>query len=315
MGEIHNWATCRCQLCLTSQRLLLLVYNEKLGDAFSRHCVRKLREVYLELLDEAESKSKDGVGRATYSTPAFKSEGTSKGSATPSGGKKKREAPSVKSEEEEPVSAASGSQGGGEKDTPVSTPSKSPKKEASKRSRSRHRRQRSTEKKSKRKDRSASRGRSRHSRSNVRTKKSPRKSRSPAPRPEHQGTAKASAEPSKEARPKTPPRPSYFDPAARRAAPPPTSRQPSRGETEGERKDRDKVLPRRKPQEPDHPPPGHQDDEDWSAYRAFPKSKGYRYWPVRNRGNQPTESKGKTKREKNLNYRLWNEYDREHGRR
>ena len=312
MGEVHNWRTCRCQLCLASQRLLLLVYNDRLGDRFSRLCVRRLRELYIELLDEAESKSKEGVGKATYSTPAFNS---LKGSATPSSAKGTGEAPSVKSEEEEAVSAASGPVEGEEKTSPVSTPSKSPRPATSKRSRSRRRRHRSTEKKSKRKDKSESRGRSKRSRSHVEAKKkSPRKSRSPANRPEHQGTAKAS-EPSREPRPKTPPRPSHFDPAARRAAPPPASRASSRGETEGERKDRDKVLPRRRPQEPDHPPPGHQDEEDWSSHRAFPKSQGYRYWPVRNRGNQPTESKGKTKREKNLNYRLWNEYDREHGRR
>ena len=190
MGEVHDWRTCRCQLCLASQRLLLLVYNDRLGERFSRICVRRLRELYIELLDEAESKSKEGVGKATYSTPAFKS---LKGSATPSRAKGTGEAPSVRSEEEEAVSAA-----------PVSTPSKSPRPAASKRSRSRRRRHRSTEKKSKRKDKSESRGRSKHSRSNVESKRSPRKSRSPALRPEHQGTAKASSEPSREARPKTP---------------------------------------------------------------------------------------------------------------
>ena len=60
MGEVHDWHSCRCQLCLAAQRLLLLVYNERLGDDFSRICVRKLREVYIKLLDEAESKSKEG---------------------------------------------------------------------------------------------------------------------------------------------------------------------------------------------------------------------------------------------------------------
>lgn len=61
----------------------------------------------------------------------------------------------------------------------------------------------------------------------------------------------------------------------------------------GERKERDKELP--------------------TTRRS--QTKGYRYWPVRNSGHQQTESKGRTKREKNLNYRLWNEYDQEHGRR
>lgn len=176
MGDIHDWASCRCQLCLASQRLLLLVCNEKLGEAFSRACVRKLREVYIELLDEAESKSKEGVGRATYSTPAFKEDTASKGTATPSGAKDTKSQPSVKSErseEEEDTSAAGGHrEGEEEKASPESTPTKSGKEEKRKRSRSRHRRRRSSEKKSSRKDRSNSRGRSRHSRSNVRSKKS-----------------------------------------------------------------------------------------------------------------------------------------------
>ena len=69
-------------MCLTCQRLLLLVYNEKLGEEFSRSCVSKLRGVYLELLDEAGGRSREGVGRATFSAPAF-TEGR-EGSATPS---------------------------------------------------------------------------------------------------------------------------------------------------------------------------------------------------------------------------------------
>ncbi|CAK9007497.1 unnamed protein product, partial [Durusdinium trenchii] len=44
-------------LCLISQRLLLLAYNEKLGADFSRVCVRKFREVYLELLDQVKEKT------------------------------------------------------------------------------------------------------------------------------------------------------------------------------------------------------------------------------------------------------------------
>ncbi|CAK9065064.1 unnamed protein product [Durusdinium trenchii] len=139
MGDIHDWASCRCQLCLASQRLLLLVCNEKLGEAFSRACVRKLREVYIELLDEAESKSKEGVGRATYSTPAFKEDTASKGTATPSGAKDTKSQPSVKSErseEEEDTSAAGGHrEGEEEKASPESTPTKSGKEEKRKRSR------------------------------------------------------------------------------------------------------------------------------------------------------------------------------------
>eukprot|EP00913_Durusdinium_trenchii_P025418 g23862.t1 len=50
-------------LCLISQRLLLLVYNQRLGEEFSRSCVRKLRECYLELLDDAESRSAEGAER------------------------------------------------------------------------------------------------------------------------------------------------------------------------------------------------------------------------------------------------------------
>lgn len=67
MGEVHNWEHCRCQLCLTRQTLLLLAYNERLGQDFNQTCVRKLRAVYLELLDEAESRSREGVGRGDSS--------------------------------------------------------------------------------------------------------------------------------------------------------------------------------------------------------------------------------------------------------
>ena len=317
MGEVHNWRECKRQLCLISQRLLLLVYNQRLGEEFSRSCVRKLRECYLELLDDAESRSAEGVGAATYSTPAFKTEKGSGGTATPARVKEKEEQSSEKeepSEEEGATSAPTSRRVGGTSEPPVTTP-EDPRREKKKRSRSRRRRRRSEGKKSPREDRSASRGRSKRSRSHVEAKRSPKKARSPDPDPERKGSTKASTEPERAARPKSPP--SHFDPAARRAAPPPSTRASSREESEGGRKDRDKVLPRRKPQEPDHPPPGHTDVDvaAWSEYRAFPKSQGYRYWPGRNRGHQPTESKGRTKREKNLNYRLWNEYDREQGRR
>lgn len=33
MGEVHNWRSCRCALCLSCQRLL--VYNERPGDEFN----------------------------------------------------------------------------------------------------------------------------------------------------------------------------------------------------------------------------------------------------------------------------------------
>lgn len=274
MGDVHDWATCRCQLCLSAQRLLLLIYNEKLGEEFSRTCVRRLREVYLELLDEAERNSREGVGRATYSTPAFKEEGASRGSATSLEAKAKKAQASVKgerSEEEEDTSAAGEHREGEDKATPVSPPTRKGGEEKQKRSRSRHRRRRSSEKKSSRKDRSNSRGRSKRSRSYVCSKEDSRKTRSPASDTEHQSSAKASSEPPREPRVRSPPKPSRFDPAARRAAPPPSSWTSSRVEPGEERKDRDKVLPRRKLQEPDHPPPGHRDEEDWSS--QLPKSR------------------------------------------
>ena len=346
MGEVHNWRTCRCALCLTCQRLLLLVYNERLGEEFSRSCVSKLRGVYLELLDEAEGRSREGVGRATYSTPAF-AEGRA-GTATPtratdtkdkeeSKPKPSRPEPKVKGEPseegkeesaaseqpEEETSTASGLREGVVRNTPGDAGARSPSKRR-RRSRSRRRRQRSSEKKSARKDRSTSRGRRRHSRSHAEVEGGPKEARTVERLPERKGTARDPSEPattpqaeSNQSRPPVP-RPSRFDPVARRAAPPPSVRGSSRDRNEGERKERDRVLPRKKPQEPDHPPPGFRDNSGWVEYQAFPKSQGssgYRYWPGGYRGRQPTESKGRTKREKNLNYRLWSEYDRQQERR
>ena len=348
MGEVHDWRSCKC---LTCQRLLLLAYNERLGESFSRECVRRLRSVYLELLDVAESRSKDGVGKATFSAPAFRN--SREGTATPSrpstaqtkpeeknksselrpkeeGGKSEEEkeesAASEKPEEE--VSATSGQREGEEAGSPVEASAKSSQKCERRRSRSRRRQRRSSGRKSDRRERSSTRGRRRRSRSHVEVEGHSKRPGSPARIPEHQGTSRAAADqarasPAKSVRPqpsspRSPPRPSHFDPVARRAAPPPSARASSRNRSEGERKERDRVLPRKKPQEPDHPPPGHRDNSGWVEYQAFPKSQGsqgYRYWPGGYRGRQPTESKGRTKREKNLNYRLWNEYDREQERR
>ena len=112
-------------LCLISQRLLLLAYNEKLGADFSRVCVRKFREVYLELLDQAEGHSAGGVGAATYSTPAFKREKTSGGPATPAKVKEQTEQSSEEkeqSEEEGATSAPSGRKEGDSKACPHNKP-------------------------------------------------------------------------------------------------------------------------------------------------------------------------------------------------
>ena len=97
-------------------------------------------------LTRPRASPRKGIGSAAYSTPPFKEEKSSKGTATPFGGKDKK----VAIEREEKV-------------TPVSAPTKSPKGEKKKRSRSRHRRRRPSEKKSSRKD-------SRRSRSNVGSK-------------------------------------------------------------------------------------------------------------------------------------------------
>ena len=279
MGEIHDWHSCRCQLCLASQRLILLVYNEKLGASFSRTCVRRLREVYIELLDTAESNSKEGVGRATYSTPAFKTEKASKGCATPSGAKVTKvsaKEEGVKSEEEkeesaasekpeEEVSATSGQREGEEAESPVEPTAKSPEESKRRRSRSHRRRRRSSGRKSARRERSTTRGRRRRSRSHVEVERDSKRPRSTDRVPEHQDTSRASTDQTRASQakgerprpsiPRTPPRPFHFDPVARRAAPPPSARASSRDRNEGERKERDRVLPRKKPQEPDHPPP------------------------------------------------------------
>lgn len=61
------------------------MYTSKLGAEFTKVCAERLRSLYLELLDVAES-SGEGVGKATLSAPAFK--GYLEGDRAPKSGEK-----------------------------------------------------------------------------------------------------------------------------------------------------------------------------------------------------------------------------------
>lgn len=337
----HEYDSCKCALCLTVKRLVTLLYDPDASGAVQRRAVTRLREVHAELLDVAEGGE---VGAATPAPPVGGQEASRRlpTEGEKSGGEIKpkqeettaseRDSPEVGAakvvtneteEEEQPVTEGEKSapeekveneSGGAKPDTPEkkrdrSKPSRKEKKTKegdSERSRSRRRRRH----RSRESRRPASDKRRRTtSRSRRRSKKDDRKtpSRSPLPRGREEARpSQASGLTTEEKRavrgvpPKPPPVPLPSSNAERRAAPPPGYSREAREEpNRGYSWRSPQRPPPRVPREPDHPPPGY---HDWGETEAQSKSGGY----------QPAPSKGKTKRERNANFRAWREYEEEH---
>lgn len=310
----HEFETCSCALCLSFRRVFSLLYAREASGALQRRGVELLRVTHSQLLDFVEA---GDPGAATPGEPTLPAEGgegpkksvkeepqpeeekapTVPGSApvvapleaeatSPSG-----DHPADKkkvTEEKKPAEVEDQNEGGEARDKEKKRSSRDrerrrrrekdqdTKEGATPRSRSHHRERRRRHSSHARSPVERGRTTHSHSRKDKRERKSDRRSpRSPIPSPREV----VSPSPGRP----LPSRASGLTNAQKRAIPPPP-----------------KPPPVKVPREPDHPPPGY---SSWQATDVRSKSWAYR---------EPPPNKGRKKDERNTNFRLWREYEREY---